>query len=64
MIKIKTTIITGNKDHIIKNTSYDKHSKIELEINEYKTVEPIPYSVLEQGMKDIISNWNQKQKDK
>ena len=64
MIKIKQSFITGNKDTIIRNTSCDKHSKIELEIGDYKTIEPIPYSVLEETLKDLISNWNQKNKEK
>lgn len=64
MIKIKQSFITGNKDTIIRNTSCDKHSKIELEIGEYKTIKPIPYSVLEETLKNLISNWNQKQKEK
>lgn len=50
-----TIIIIGDKTEI--------NTEITLEIGEYKTVEPIPYSVLEQGIKDLISNWNQKQKE-
>ncbi len=33
-----------------------------IRIGDYMTVAPIPYDVLEEYLKDIISNWNQKQK--
>ena len=37
-------------------------SKTDIEIGEYKTISPIPYDALEEYLKDVISNWNQKQK--
>lgn len=37
-------------------------AKTSIEIGEYKTISPIPYDVLEVYLKDVISNWNQKQK--
>lgn len=36
--------------------------EINITIEDYKTVSPIPYDVLEEYLKDVISNWNQKQK--
>jgi hypothetical protein len=33
-----------------------------IRIGEYITIAAIPYDVLEEYLKDIISNWNQKQK--
>ena len=35
-----------------------------IEIGDYRTIEPIPYSVLEETLRNLISNWNQKQKEK
>lgn len=31
-------------------------------MDEYETISPIPYDALEDYLKDVISNWNQKQK--
>jgi hypothetical protein len=36
---------------------------VSLKIDEYKTITPIPYEILEQELKNLISNWNQKQKE-
>lgn len=37
---------------------------LHIEIGDYKTIKPIPYSILEETLKNLISNWNQKQKEK
>ena len=60
-----TTIDTEDIDAniLVKEICIDKED-YHIEIGDYKTIEPIPYSILEETLKDLISNWNQKQKEK
>lgn len=65
----KLATIVGNGDFgkvcsILKGlyTEEQGYPRINITIEDYKTISPIPYDALEEYLKDVISNWNQKQK--
>ena len=65
MIRITTNVAAIiNKDYTVTDEITISPEDFHIEIGDYKTTEPIPYSVLEETLKDLISNWNQKQKEK
>jgi hypothetical protein len=68
MSNIKIELVDDRLDHVSDAFFIESSSKINIfpasyvTVGEHSTIAPIPLYVLEDYLRDMISNWNQKQK--